>query len=600
LHRGRRSYHRRGPAALRPAALGLAALVLAVVAVNEVWIHHDRAGLPFDIDESGYLQRALRDAGALAHGGPGGLWRAYRLPDPQAPVLPVTAGIFHWATGAGPLGLLWVQQFFLVVLLVSTYAGARRLVNQWWSLVAAGTVACIPGVLDEARGFHFGLAAAALFTAALAVQLHAGSFERLTPSLAWGVLLGLTSLTRTMMLALVPLLVVAAALPVASRWRSRRGLHFAAGVAAGAAVAASWYSATWTAVWHYLTSYGYGARSAGYGRGHSPLSPGWWTARFDLLLHSELLLPLTAIIPVSVLAALAGAAGRVLSLRAGAIRSRLPPGVDSPYTTLLVVTFGSYLVLSSTRNAGLDFELPMLPATVMLAVAAASRLSRVPRRAAAAGFVALGAVSFLGTTGMLDPVAGPTARLSWGRVQLPLWDGRGPLMAYASPALGACPVEECHGAVTGEAARRYLAGWIAPSETAATDLQSFAAHRGFRPVVFFAAQDELFNTNTVDLAYQAEYGTSLPTGLLQDPETGHESLVGQLTDPARGQPNLVVTGPPAAGAADYSPLADQPAGIAALMTLDFHPVMQLALPDGRRMTIWWEPRGPRVPESPQL
>jgi hypothetical protein len=123
-------------------------------------------------------------------------------------------------------------------------------------------------------------------------------------------------------------------------------------------------------------------------------------------------------------------------------------------------------------------------------------------------------------------------------------------------------------------------------------LNSYAGARGASPVVFFAQQDRLFNTNTVDLAYQLRYGKTLPTGLLEDPPRARESLVRQLQDPARGQPNLVITGPRAAAGVDFSPLVGVADERAALQRSGFRAIASIDLPDGRKMTIWWSERRP--------
>src|SRR5438270_849819 len=82
----------------------------------------------------------------------------------------------------------------------------------------------------------------------------------------------------------------------------------------------------------------------------------------------------------------------------------------SPFTTLVIVVGGSYLVLSTTRNAGSDFELPMLPAAVLLVIGGAARARPRPAAAAAGLLAVLATVSYLGTSGLLDAIAGPDPR----------------------------------------------------------------------------------------------------------------------------------------------------------------------------------------------
>ena len=93
--------------------------------MNLWWVAAHRSGLPFDIDEAGYLQRAVRDADALRSGGLPSLWSTYRSPDPQAPLLPMIDGVLRWATGAGTYRMFAVVQGFYVVAVASTYWGCR-------------------------------------------------------------------------------------------------------------------------------------------------------------------------------------------------------------------------------------------------------------------------------------------------------------------------------------------------------------------------------------------------------------------------------------------------------------------------------------------
>jgi hypothetical protein len=112
-------------------------------------------------------------------------------------------------------------------------------------------------------------------------------------------------------------------------------------------------------------------------------------------------------------------------------------------------------------------------------------------------------------------------------------------------------------------------------------------------VVFFAIQDPLFNTNTVDLDYQLRYRTALPTGLLKPGgEVDGEAPLRQLNDPNLGQPNLVITGRPATASGNFSPHVGYRATIEAMRSDGFAPSAGVRLPDGRVMTVWWKDRGP--------
>jgi hypothetical protein len=530
--------------------VGLGARVLGTVAVNLWWIAARRRGLPFDIDEAGYLQRAVRNADALRAGGLSRLVSTVRQPDPQAPLLTVTAGVFHWLTGAGPYRMLAIEQVFYVMAVGATYWGARRLTTRGWSLVAAVMVASLPGLVTPSRQFAFAVPAAAMLTATLAAQLHADDYRSLPMSLLWGGFLGVTTLSRTVVLALLPPLILAAVLRVVvSRPDRRQVLNLGAGLTLGGLIGATWYSATWRPVLDYLTGYGYGAQASHYGAGHSVLSWGWWTFRLRLALNTEVFAPLAVVLAVCLVA---GAVGLIRRARLGpdaGRRTRAAIGrfASDPHAAVWFLVVGGYLVLSTSRNSGSWFELPLLPAAVMLAISAASRTEPRVRPLLGGLSVAAAAVSFAGVSGGLPGVSASAVSISAGRTSLTVFDGRGSLLTYATGTGGGCrPGGPCDPSGSAPGETSYLRQWLRPSQQMASLLHDIAIRRGFGPVVFFAVQDPFFNTNTVDLEYQLAFARSLPTGLLDTGDQAPTAAVAQLQDPARGQPNLVITGPPPA------------------------------------------------------
>jgi hypothetical protein len=204
------------------------------------------------------------------------------------------------------------------------------------------------------------------------------------------------------------------------------------------------------------------------------------------------------------------------------------------------------------------------------------------------------AISFAGMSDALPGVSSAARSMSVGSFSATAFDGRGSLLSYASGNGGACrPHTPCvpSGTTRGETA--YLAEWLVPSQRMATLLQDIAAQHACSPVVFFAIQDPLFNTNTVDLDYQLSYRTSLPTGLLKPrSEVDGEAPLRQLNDPNLGQPNLVITGRPATASGDFWAHVGYRATIEAVRSDGFAPTAGVRLPDGRVMTVWWKDRGP--------
>lgn len=576
--------------------LTLVGVLCFTVSVNAWWIATYRSGLPFDIDEAGYLQRAIRDGQALHANGLGGIWTALRVPDPQAPLLPMTAGVVHWITGVGPYGLLNVNQFFYVVAVVATYWAARSIMNRNWSLVAAVFAATAPGLVEASRGFSLAVSATAALTAVLAVQVRTERFTSLWLSLLWGGLLGLAALSRTIVLAFLPGLVLAAVVTLAATGARRRQiLHAVAGLGAGLLVAAAWYTATWHLVLRYLTTYGYGPEANRYGASRSVLSVGWWTYRLHQVVDTELFVPMTIAVLACVACGLASWwANRGRQRGDGTWGQRTVRFFGRPEAIVVIFVGWGYLVLSTTDNSGFLFELPFIPAVLILAAWGASRSMRPVRPYLAAVCVLAAAISFAGMSDALPDVSSQAQSVSIGSFSATAFDGRGSFLGYASSNGAACrPHMPCVGSGVTPGETSYLAKWIAPSQRMATALRSTAAQHGCDPVVFFAIQDPLFNTNSVDLDYQLRYRTGLPTGLLKPrSELEGEAPLRQLNDPDLGQPNLVITGRAGEASGNFSPHVGYGETIQAVRSDGFVPSAGVRLPDGRVMTVWWKNRGP--------
>ena len=600
------------------APLVVAAVAAVVAASNLWWISARRRGLPFDIDEAGYLQRAVRNADALHGGGIGRLIHVVRQPDPQAPLLPVLSGMVRYVTGAGPTQLVGVEALFTVVLIVATYLAARRVTSQSWAVLAAVVVACLPGVVDNGRQFAFALPATAMVTAVLAAQLRAGDFSATRRSLVWGSLLGLAALTRTMVLGLLACLVLAAAVRLVAEWLGRgRGadgagivqrrsparpfLNAAAGLTLSVAVSMAWYSASWHAVVDYLTSYGYGTRAAAYGSARSLGSWSWWTFRFTRVMGTAVLWPIAVALGLCIVIAVVSAFVSRRGARTSGARPTVVSGVPGlrerlarPVTTLGLFVAAGYLLVSSTRNNGSSFELPLVPAAVILIMVAVSRAPTTARRVAAVACIGAALVAFSGQGGVVPGHASTLRELTVGPVSMPVFDSRGSLMRYRDLEFGACsPSSTCPDGGSADESS-YLPAWSRSANQGAGLLRADARARGRDPVVFFAVQDAFFNTNSVDLAYQVAFHQVLPTGLLRAPEVAGRSMERQLDAPELGQPNLVLVGPAseAPRAHELSPQPDPAPVVAALRASGFTAIDSLRLPDGRVMQVWWRDRGP--------
>jgi hypothetical protein len=590
------------PAWRRPVAI-LAAATAAIVAVNLWWIVSYRRGMPLNIDEAGYLQRAIRNSDALHAGGVTQLVDVVRGPDPQAPLLPVTGGIVHYLTGVGPYGLIGVVQLFVVLLGVATYLAASRLMSRGWAVLASVVVLTLPAFLIQSRTFMFAVPAAATLTAALAAQLYAAAFRSTPRALLWGALVGVASLSRTVVLSLLVALLLAAIVRLlASGPHRRQVLNLAAGLVVAFGVGWSWYSASYRTVYHYLTSFGYGSQSATTGAAYSVFSVQWWVERFTRMLNQDVFVPFAVALGICLVIGIVGIVGHRTGHRESAPGDRAPSRVQrlhrwaaTDVATVAIYFVASYLILSSSRNAGTGFELPLLPPLVMLVLAGVRQAPPAARQVAAVACCLAIVFSVVAQSNLLPGNTSVIRTVSLGDLHVPLFDSRSNLVDYAESGGTSCaPLLVGRGHLTCD---QYIDEWGAAAQNATNKIWSDAVARGHLPFVYFATEDRFFNTNTVALDYQLAHHQDLWLGALQPPKTAGASLVDQLESPAFGQPNLVVVGPTSnlPKWRNFSPLTDPEPVIAALRRAGFSEIDRLTLPDGRVMQYWWNDRGRLAP-----
>jgi len=560
--------------------MGLATVSLA--ATNGWWVWTARKGLPYSIDEAGYLQRTIRDGQALLHGGPGGLLSAIRTPDIQAPLVPVVASLAYPFVHADLLKLLISLQVFYVAVAFATYWLARRVLPRWWSVLAAVAVASSAGVVNESRSFMFAVAATAMLAAAVAAQLSARNGRDTRFLVLAGALSGLTMLARTMMVPFIGVIWLVGALAVVAestdRWRRLGGFLVAPIV--GSLLAAVWYSAQWRYVLEYLTQYAYGHIAGTYQRGVMFPLIGSLPLRLDYLLSKDLYLPLGAVVLFGI--AIGGWS---------TVRGRRRSGGDGwgvvfgPAGQIALIMAGSLAVLCSTSNAGEGFELPLVPLMVVLALAGWRSvthrwMSRIIRRGVPAFVAVTSATTLVIVTSTAVPLMTVTAGTRSDSV-----------VVESSYSIIAQYVSEFEGrglAMSGVAGEP----WMTDSWQADAFIYSYAAARGYLPVVFFATEGPLFNTNTVQLEEQAHDGRVLPVGVFLDPQQVRVSFVQQLSAPEYGIPNFLVA-VSGAEATSFTLVPDVDAAQTARES-GFQPVWRLRLPDGTWVTVYWRAVGPRI------
>lgn len=400
-----RLYRGNAPLLALTLALGL------VLILDIVWLLRFRWGYPTEWDESGYLAIGVRDANALTHHGVFSFARTFENQQTEAPLVPALAALVFAVFGSGMGQGVLVEFAFVLLLALATYAVGRTIMGRWWAVLAAVTVAAAPVVTDYSRIFHFSVPAAFFFTAALWALIRSDRLRERRFVVLCGLFLGLMVLARTMTVAYLPAIAVAALLQALGTRGPRRPLALNAllGVLAGCAVAGLWYVRSWRSVADYLRSSGYGADSSHFGASRPVFSIGFWTRIADTVTNN-LYLPLTALVVFCLMLGVVQLAARWSGHRDAA---RLLRAVTAPWFVLVVVVVEGYLALTSSKNDGTAFALPWLPALVVLAVFAVSGLSRPAVRAAlATAFAVLIVIGLAMKSGFVSPLAGVADRKS--------------------------------------------------------------------------------------------------------------------------------------------------------------------------------------------
>ena len=549
----------------------VAGITLVTVAIDAWWLWHFRRGYPLMIDESGYMGVAFHYASALKTSGVGGFWSAFTQQDLQAPLVPLTAvplALIHQSVIAN----LWLELAFFSLLVILTYQVAVQFLDPWYGVLAAAVVATAPGVTDYSRVFLFAVPAAAVLAAAIYALLRSRSLEHRGWAIAFGVFLGLCPLTRTVMIALTPALIIAAALQVAVRTDRRRqaSLNLALALTTGAAVAAVWFRYSLGTVVRYLTTSGYGAQSGAF-----QIGPGSQLTRIiNQLVNAPLLILLTL-----TLVAGAIAAGRRVYRQRSQGTDYLRRFAASPVSVLLIVVLEGCASFASTRNTGTGFEIPLVAPIVLLSVWAMTRIHiSWVRRSLCGALVLTSIFNVIAKSGVVGAVS------SSRTVNLPVV-GQVPLVNTVNPAVS---YMEAAGYRFGPSTARWpasLQGWNSLNRTMAALLEAIAASRHRVPSVALGATHLLWNPNSVGLASDLHLGTTLDVGVLDPTQARRPQAAyrAQLSDPADPRNLLVVSD----ASQPFPPLISQAEVRSVARRLGFRPVGIIRLPDGQTAEILW-------------
>jgi 4-amino-4-deoxy-L-arabinose transferase-like glycosyltransferase len=568
----------RGLAWARSAAVPVAGIVVVAVVLHVVWLVRFRQGYVTEWDESAYIKYALSNFDALHDQGLWAFARTVGNRGTAGPLLPFVTSLAYPGVGRGVFGSLLVLPVFFAALVGASFGLARRIVSDSWAVVAAVAVAGIPAVTDYARLFHFALPATACMTAALWALLRSERLQRARWALAFGVFVGLMLLSRTMTLAYVPGLALAAAaqLPVraAGLRLSIRNLALAAG--ATIVVAGPWYLRNARSVYDNLAGQGYGEGAAVFGRHYALTSWGYWTKELRLDL-TYLYLPLAATLLAAFLLAFAYRMARDRRFPRPTL-PRSDRGVALLSLALVVVE--GYLMLTTSRNEGTAFALPWIPTLVILGVAA---VASIPERGARLGlatvFVIVSVGAIASKSGWIAPLAQPRTASVPALGSVTVADGRGIIQTEVKSGgydIGPTthPLPAMHRRWLPFA--RDLLGWS----------MRHAEGRGEPLNLTIGLEEQILSNSRFALAAQLWFHRDLPVDYLRPYPDGDNAAAyrRQLLWP-RPVDALLIGNP--------SPVKHPRIVITrsrverAARSLGFAPARSFTLPDGRKLWMWW-------------
>jgi len=365
---------------------------------NIVWLERNILTVPPPWDQAFYLYMSLRYLDALVGGGLLTLAREFVHLSPNvAPLFPLTTLPLYLLFGTSRLVAHLTSACYLWLLLVGVYLLGVYLHGRRAALLAVFCVATFPAVVNFSRDYLFEFPAAAVATLGLYALLRSEDLRHRSWCLLFGMLAGITILTKTMngVFFVGPVLYTVALLIRRRQLDRARLTHGALAVGAGILVASIWWGPNFRGALGYLIYFGFKDGSAPYRTGGSDLltvtnlsAYAMSLVNFGTSIFWALLF--MVVIATRMLANVVGRGGR----RAEAGDGR---GKDGYLWAWFLV---GYAILTVVPNKGGErYALPLLPPLALLLAGYIEglRLSWV-RRGMVIVAVVVGAFNYIGLT----------------------------------------------------------------------------------------------------------------------------------------------------------------------------------------------------------
>ena len=559
-------------------ATAQAGLILAYFFISARWIIFYRGRELFDIDESGYLMMAAKNYNALLRGGLREWIFSIESPNATSPLTSALASLLFLVTGPRPAYGIFIPLLSCIALIVAIYTIARQCGDRLLAILTAIVVATTPLLVIYSRSFHFAMPSAACTTLALLCLIRSERGDRWPWVIAFGVFVGLMPLARTMTVAFVPGLGVAALVytVAAPDERLKRVGRLAISGVVACVTALTWLFFNGRYVADYLLSFGYGARAEEFGT-RLPFAS-------SIILQVGILLkqiyaPHFVILMIGILLSLFLLLKRIA---APDFKKLALSSLASPLSPLAIFALFAFLALASSQNKGTAFTAPILPPAFLIAVWAILGLSlrRAYRTAASCALCLASAYAFLPMIDLGSPAAARVEHL------LPL-SGK---VIFAYGGGYEQMYEETLSVNTtnpgGELPKATVAGW---QKLNADTLDTVVPFLGKAREVAFGFRNSVYNVNTLGLVNGLK--GNLPLIFVQiapmvvgDTEEGYAAWL--RSNPA-ALACVLLTAP--GGPSDIPPYINSSLIEAAARRTGFTPTRTLEMPTGRLVTIWTRP-----------
>lgn len=558
----------------------LGALTIVFAGIGLHWTLAYNLGQPVNIDEGGYLRLALNDSENWVSHGLFGFIRAVDSSSIQAPITTGVTGFLFVLFGVHMALALLVPLLFYIATIWVVYFLAEDLGSRGASLLTAILVACCPPILAYSRDYIFAVPAMFFYTLSVLALIKSDHFSNRKWAIIFGIACGLTPVARTVTIAFIPGLWLAALLYALTSEDARKTFKmFCWSIFIAIFVALLWLVRSGVHVFKYLTNYGYGSHAKEYGSALHINLPGILLHALRIINESSNFLYFLVFVSALLAALLVCVWARLDGLKNFAKSKEL---------LLLICIFEPLAALCSTQNQGTGFFVPVLPTLIALSIVSLWRWScdnRVYKGVcsllllivAASGLLpALSATSGLARERNLGYSSIGTLEITNGLGVTQQWEaGSG----YRSrwPAL---PVSLQQGRE-----------WVEFNAQTARDIKALGGHN---PTVGFGFVHVLYNTGTVALEENLLYGHILGHGFYGlDPVATGDSVTGDAawltTGPGRNICILLTAHVLNPAIAPFALGINQNRLEQAAMQAGFQQQTQLLMPDGNLVLLWRRP-----------